>query len=157
MELLLIRTYFTNGTNGVLLVDGKYFCYTIELPWKENQQNISCIPEGRYNLVKRESVKFEDHLLLQEVEDRELILIHWGNDALEDLRGCIAPVSYHTSAGCGDYSKKMFYPLMKLVYKALDKGEVYLHIFSCPTINHATSNRPNGTGRPVTGANTRFL
>jgi hypothetical protein len=152
MELLLIRTYLTQGTNGVLLVDGKFFCYMIELPWLGNSRNISCIPEGCYALAKRNSEDNGNHLLLLEVPDRDLILIHRANDAQKDLRGCIAPVSYHTGPGRGDYSGKMLEPLLKLVYKALEKGEVLLHIFSCPTIKHATRNRPAGVNRPAAGA-----
>jgi hypothetical protein len=152
MELQLIRTYFTKGTNGVLLVDGKFFCYTIELPWLDNSRHISCIPEDCYALAKRSSEHLGAHLLLQEVPGRDLILVHRANDAQKDLQGCIAPVSYHTGPGRGDYSDKMFEPLLKLVYKALDRGEVLLHIFSSPTIKHATRNRPTGVNSPAAGA-----
>ena len=32
MKLELIRTYFPEGTNGILLLDGVVLCATIELP-----------------------------------------------------------------------------------------------------------------------------
>jgi hypothetical protein len=73
--------------------------YTIELPWKNNQAGVSCIPEGKYDLVKRWSPKFGSHLQILNVPGRELILIHPANDALLELRGCIAPVCLLTGAG----------------------------------------------------------
>jgi hypothetical protein len=52
MELLLIRTYAPGGTDGTILHDGQHVVYTIELPWKDNRTGVSCIPEGRYRLVR---------------------------------------------------------------------------------------------------------
>lgn len=108
MELELIRTYFPNGTNGELrLADNKkgIICYTIELPWLANKQSVSCIPEGRYELTKRYSPKFGHHLLVNDVKERELILIHPANDAVKELKGCIAPVSVCTGEGRGNNSR----------------------------------------------------
>ena len=68
MELELLRTYYPTGTNGNLLAVGIGLCHTIELPWKENQHQASCIPEGRYELVKRYSLKNKWHLLVKEVK-----------------------------------------------------------------------------------------
>ena len=65
MELSLDRTYYNNGTNGVLQNKGHLFCYTIELPWRENGVRVSCIPEGRYKLAKRYSEKFGWHIQLR--------------------------------------------------------------------------------------------
>lgn len=70
---------------------------TLELPWKDNEKNISCIPEGTYKVVRRYSQKYKDHLHITGVEGRSLILIHWGNYAGSinprtgnpDIRGCI--------------------------------------------------------------------
>jgi hypothetical protein len=62
MELELIRTYYPTGTNGKIQYQGRLMMYSIELPWKENHAQVSCIPEGRYELVKRWSPKFNRHL-----------------------------------------------------------------------------------------------
>ena len=67
MELELIRTYFPNGTNGELLHLSNRVCFTIELPWKNNEPRVSCIPEGRYQLTERESLKYGRHLLVNSV------------------------------------------------------------------------------------------
>jgi signal peptidase I len=66
----------------------KYMCDTLELPWKENQRNISCIPPGKYDVVKRKSSKFGNHFHVKGVPDRSYILIHKGN-YYTDIRGCI--------------------------------------------------------------------
>src|ERR1700712_5417275 len=105
MELELIRTYYPTGTNGKILYLGCLMTYTIELPWKENLAQVSCIPEGRYELVKRWSPKFNRHLQVMNVSQRENILIHPANDALHELKGCIAPVSLITGAGKGIRSR----------------------------------------------------
>ncbi len=63
------------------------FC-TLELGWKDNKRNISCIPKGEYTVVKRYSRKFKHHFHVTGVEGRSYILIHKGN-YYTDIRGCI--------------------------------------------------------------------
>lgn len=134
MELELHRTYFTEGTNGDLLVNGLGLCHTIELPWKDNQHNISCIPEGRYELVKRYSPKLKWHLWLKNVPNRDLILIHPYNDAMKEARGCIAPVTTITGEGKGSASRVVFEKLKAFVYPVLEKKEqVFITITSSQT------------------------
>lgn len=131
MDLLIKRTYHKKGTNGILMVNDKPFCFTIELPDKNNAQQKSCIPEGKYLLKKRYNEDRGDHLLLTGVQGRDLILIHPANNALKELRGCIAPVSTLTGPGCGDSSRVPFEKLVKVVYAAMaKKEEVWLRIIS---------------------------
>jgi hypothetical protein len=106
MKVVLQRTYYPNGTNGTLLIDDQEVCHTIELPWLNNQRQVSCIPEGSYRLRKRYNAKFKWHLALEAVKGRSGILIHPANDAKKELLGCIAPVLYHTGIGKGVYSRK---------------------------------------------------
>lgn len=87
MKLELIRTYYPNGTNGQILLNGDKVCPAIELPWKNNASQISCIPEGEYELRKRWSQKFGWHFELMNVPCREYILIHPANDAVKELKG----------------------------------------------------------------------
>ena len=101
MELKLERIYYPGGTNGNLYLNGAGLCHSIELPWKGNEPRRSCIPEGKYELSKRYSAKFGWHLLVKNVKDRSLVLIHPANNALKELKGCIAPVSFLTGAGRG--------------------------------------------------------
>jgi len=74
-------------TIGYLQVKDNRF-YTLELPFKDNQRNISCIPAGEYMVEKRQSVKYGDHFHILDVPDRSYILIHCGN-FYTDIRGCI--------------------------------------------------------------------
>lgn len=131
MVFVLHRTYFPEGTQGMLLLNGQFICYTIELPWIQNKRKISCVPEGLYTLQKRYSSKFKYHLHLKNVADRSLILIHPGNDAKKELEGCIAPVSYHTGIGKGNSSRKAFHKLTSLVLPAFTENtKVQLRITS---------------------------
>jgi hypothetical protein len=123
MVLVLKRNYFPEGTQGILEWNGNYICYTIELAWLENQNRISCIPEGEYFLLKRFSPKFQWHLHLQNVPRRELILIHPANDAKKELMGCIAPVTFRTGIAKGSLSRKALEKLKTLVFPILERHE----------------------------------
>ncbi|WP_418264177.1 DUF5675 family protein [Flavobacterium faecale] len=123
MILFLTRTYFPDGTNGKLECEGKLICNTIELPWKNNEKRVSCIPEGKYFIRKRYSQKFKWHLEVVAVQNRSYILFHPANNALRELNGCIAPVTKLSGPGLGLMSRKAFIALKAIVYKALDHSE----------------------------------
>lgn len=123
MELELIRSYDPEGTNGELRCGVKTICFAIELPWLQNQHNISCIPEGRYGLRKRFVQKFGLHLLVMDVPERSWILIHPATDAKAQLKGCIAPVTNLISPGKGSGSRLANEKLKALVLEALGKNE----------------------------------
>jgi len=95
MRIRVLRT-IDNGkqTNGVLYVekDNKilFECFTLELPWKDNQRRVSCIPEGTYKAIKHRSPKFGESVWIQNVPNRSEILIHPAN-YVRQLLGCIAP------------------------------------------------------------------
>jgi hypothetical protein len=76
----------------VLLNDNReilFSCETLELAWRNNQKQVSCIPPGKYKARRRTSTKYGDHLHILNVPGRELILIHQANYA-HQLLGCIA-------------------------------------------------------------------
>ena len=84
INLLIIRDTFTeNSTIGKLFIDGEMFCDTLELAWKNNTRNISCIPDGEYKVrlrLPRESATRDYvHLLVKDVPERDYILFHRGN------------------------------------------------------------------------------
>ena len=129
MELVLIRTYLPTATNGSLMHSGMLICLCIELPWRENRHQVSCVPEGRYVLVKRYSPHFQWHFEVEEVPERDGILIHPANDALLELKGCIAPVTQLTGAGKGLESRLAFEKLKTLLFPVFDSGEtVFIQI-----------------------------
>jgi hypothetical protein len=123
MVISITRTYFPEGTNGKLECEGKLICNTIELPWKNNETKVSCIPEGKYFIKKRCSNKFKWHLEVLDVKNRSLILFHPANNALQELNGCIAPVTKLSGPGLGLMSRKAFSKLKDLIYKALNSKE----------------------------------
>jgi hypothetical protein len=126
MELVLERAYFKEGTNGTLFCSQVFLCHTIELPWKNNKRNISCIPEGIYEIEPRFSKRFKHHLIVKNVTGRSYILFHPANDAKKDLEGCIAPVTYLNGIGKGLHSKDALQKLLSLVYQAKDRKEKIL-------------------------------
>ncbi len=78
-----------DGTFGHLLSDiNEILCYTCELPWRQNQPEISCIPCGVYQVEPYSSPLHPDVWHLMNVPNRIAILIHQGNTIL-DVRGCI--------------------------------------------------------------------
>jgi hypothetical protein len=99
--------YGVNGTPDVVLrrvtsrVDGMFgvvllkdaggllpFCLTVELPWRNNQEGLSCIPAGRYNCALINSLKFGTVYQVLSVPNRTHVLIHYGNTE-KDTEGCI--------------------------------------------------------------------
>jgi len=104
MRAILFREYYKEQTHGTLTVydedsgDEVFKCRTLELPDRDNQMNISCIPEGFYDVVPRTSKKYGNHLHVLDVPERSYILIHPANyvgsknprTGHSDLRGCIA-------------------------------------------------------------------
>ncbi len=74
------------GTEG-LLVTGDFSCRTLELPWRDNQKRISCIPHGEYNVEIRLSNKYGRVYWVRNVLDRTYILIHVGNFAGDTSKG----------------------------------------------------------------------
>ena len=76
------------GTPGVLLLDGRFECFTLENPWLRNEPNVSCIPRGVYRLRRRQSPRFGDTYQVEDVPGRSHILFHGGNRE-RDTRGCI--------------------------------------------------------------------
>ena len=73
----------TNSSGTVLLR-----CKTLELPWKNNIRQKSCIPTGDYKIIPRTSTKFKKHFHVTNVPNRDYILIHSGNYNT-DILGCI--------------------------------------------------------------------
>ena len=73
-------------------LDVAFECCTLELPFKANVKNISCIPTGEYRVrlrLPRESATRDYvHLLVKDVPNRDFILFHRGNSS-KDTRGCI--------------------------------------------------------------------
>ena len=75
-----------HGTEGSFHFPG-FSCFTIELPWFDNRNNISCIPPGEYLTKLVTTPKHGLCFMLQGVKGRFTILIHSGNFAGDVLKG----------------------------------------------------------------------
>ncbi len=103
----LLRTSTTSqGTLGVMVLPDGWACRTMELPWRENRTDISCIPDGEYDCVAVSSQKYGRVYHVQGVPGRSSILIHSGNLAgdvtrgfLTHSHGCILPGKYDGCLG----------------------------------------------------------
>ena len=80
---------FGDRTIGRLKV-GESFFWSVERPWKDNEPFVSCIPDGEYRLIRRDSPRFGPNVWeVADVPNRTHILIHVGNTS-NDVVGCIA-------------------------------------------------------------------
>lgn len=80
-----------SGTFGELVIEGTPFrCVTVERPWEDNQNEVSCIPAGTYPLHLEYSARFKKNLWeVKNVPKRSEVKIHNANFATQ-LEGCIA-------------------------------------------------------------------
>jgi len=76
-----------NITYGVLVTPSDTY-QTLELPWRDNLHNQSCIPHGNYRLVPHQSPEFGRCCEIADVPGRSAILTHVGNWG-RNTDGCI--------------------------------------------------------------------
>lgn len=83
------------GTLSMAGAEWEFKCLTLELPWRDNRPNISCIPAGTYSAHRRHGSKGH-RWYLENIEDRSGVMFHVGNWAGDksagfksDTRGCI--------------------------------------------------------------------
>lgn len=90
VSLTLNRVTFAPDcpTYGVLLSQGFPLCVTLELPWKDNAHDVSCIPPGDYRVTKFNSPSKGPVFLLHDVPNRSMVEMHVAN-TVNDLLGCI--------------------------------------------------------------------
>jgi Family of unknown function (DUF5675) len=97
-EAILTRRESTDqGTCGVLSFGSEY-TFSLELPWRDNRPQLSCIPKGTYTCAIVNSPKFGKVYEVKNVPNRGNVLIHSANVAGDttlgydtQLHGCIAP------------------------------------------------------------------
>jgi hypothetical protein len=90
--MLTLRRLSDTGraTFGILSdAENKQLAVTLELPWKLNAHNVSCVPAGTYDVHRRWSPKHKCEVFeLAGVPDRGNIELHVGNVPADSL-GCI--------------------------------------------------------------------
>lgn len=99
MDRIILQRFETSdqGTFGKIRIEDETF-YTLELPWRDNSRNISCIPAGIYECNFTVSAHFKRTMYLVDgVNNRTGIRIHSANLAGDktlglkcQLNGCIA-------------------------------------------------------------------
>ncbi len=108
------------STTGHLYLNGKKIGYTLELPWKDNQNEISRIPEGVYSAFIRKASTSKwnyDIIQLRNVPNRTDVQIHRGNIPKHTI-GCIIPGLYRALDEVS-FSKKA---LDKIMAKARNRN-----------------------------------
>ena len=76
-------------TLGAMFDGEERLVETLELPWRDNQRGISCVPEGTYECKLAFSPSRKCYVYwLQNVPGRQDVQIHIGNFP-KDIRGCI--------------------------------------------------------------------
>lgn len=101
----LLRQYLPKQTLGVFVVPlepaGLWVCKTLELPWKQNLNNVSCIPDGEYRCEWTQSPRMSQErgspyftYEVKHVPKRTGIRIHAAN-FYHQLLGCIALGNSH--------------------------------------------------------------
>lgn len=84
------HTHIDSCTRGAL-ISNDLFIHTLELPWLDNQSNISCIPTGEYLcefMPRSSSGKYKNVYHVKGVGGRYGILVHNGNVPAH-TKGCI--------------------------------------------------------------------
>lgn len=105
--LVLERRWMTERSTGGWM-NGMY---TLELPWRDNQVKVSCIPVGEYECALVDSPKFGKVYGVAKVPGRSHILIHYGNYP-SNTDGCILLGMFHDVDFVGN-SRKAFGQFME--------------------------------------------
>ena len=99
INLVLSRKYTITETQGLYLVLEDYTelfrCFCLELPWLNNQHDISCIPGGMtYPVIKYSYAGHPNCFWIKNVPNRIGIMMHIGDFATglhNDTHGCQLP------------------------------------------------------------------
>ena len=67
------------GTYGVFIHNRVPFAVSLELPWKDNKRNYSCIPPLTYQCCLYNSDSRGEVYRILNVPERDSVLIHSGN------------------------------------------------------------------------------
>jgi hypothetical protein len=88
-EIWINRVYAQTGSIiGVLYADDAQLCFTLELPWKDNKNDVSCIPVGTYAGTIRTDGTKGWRIELDSVPDRTHVELHVGNYPSNSI-GCV--------------------------------------------------------------------
>jgi hypothetical protein len=135
MRLDLIRKTFTEySTIGDLLIDGKFYCYTLEDMYRDKKiKGVTAIPYGTYEVIINFSNRFQKPMpLLLNVPGFEGIRIHSLNTS-DQTEGCIG-IGFTKSKDFIGNSKSAFVQFMPKLQAGLKTGKVFIEIKREPII-----------------------
>jgi len=87
-ELIRLEENWKHGTFGILRINKRVFCVTLEPPDLENEKNKSSIPAQQYVCRRYSSENHPDTYEITNVPGRDKVLFHSGN-IKEHTSGCI--------------------------------------------------------------------
>lgn len=93
VEIPRLEENFKYGTFGVMKIDKRVFCVTLERPDLLNRPWESSIPAQQYICKRYSSAKYPDTFQIMDVPDRDKVLFHSAN-LMTQLAGCIALAQY---------------------------------------------------------------
>lgn len=93
LELIRMEEDFYFGTFGVLKIDKRIFCVTLEPRDELNTPGVSSIPAQQYWCRRYSSSRYPSTFQIVGVPGRRKILFHAGN-VMANTRGCIIMAQY---------------------------------------------------------------
>lgn len=121
----VIRTYYKDCTISRVITETGFNCFGLELPWNNNEQNYSCIPEGEYEYTKGKNSLGKPVLNILNVPNRSEIQVHIGN-FVKQILGCLlvgTSLTYIDKDSTVDVSSSGV-ALNKLLAAIPDKGTI---------------------------------
>lgn len=138
MERIILERFETSdqGTFGRIRIENEYF-YTLELPWRDNVSNYSCIPAGVYSCKFTMSPRFGYSMyLVENVNKRTGIRIHSANLAGDktlghksQLSGCIA-LGLHLGKMGGQKALLLSKPAVRKFESLLERKPFILEVIN---------------------------
>lgn len=133
-QVSLLRLKSTaQGTPGYWIFPGGWY-YSMELPWRDNLNSLSCIPEGVYTVAIRKSPKYGKVYHVKNVPGRSYILIHPLNVAgniemgyKTESEGCIG-LGKRLGMLWGQRAVLVSRPTVRTFMEAMDYQPFILHV-----------------------------
>lgn len=126
MNLTLTRTELnSDSTRGQIVLPDGTLLYSLELPWRDNHKDVSCIPPGVYQLIPYTSPKHDSTWYLENASlgvggasaERSYCEIHSANWTRQ-LEGCIA---------LGLQNAPMFDPATGQIETAIEQSDLAIN------------------------------
>ena len=121
-EIVIQRNLSCNSgeAGGALYVAGQEVARTLELPWRDNQAQVSRVPAGSYQAKIRADGALRWRVELRDVPNRTHVQLHVGNYPRQ-TEGCVL-VGEDVSSSNGTCSLKNSAKAMEALKEAMDQA-----------------------------------